>query len=167
MSHYLCTMCGRAVPRSHFDPSNFELDILEVDMTGLGRGMGFVSSEPYSIMGDNDTTAKVKERALDIIAMLRENELVSDEYIAKRLGLQVGYLKDAEDEDDDEGEATNEQEVEVDQDLEDAAWGVIKRIYEVMDWDIDTIDPDEPLARTLNTAGIAMVREYADLLGSE
>lgn len=156
MTHMLCPMCGRAVASTRFDPTNFANDIPGVDVYGLGRGKGFAFSAPYSILGSNRTTELVKERALGILSTLLGNGYADGDEIGERLGLcdtataEVHYEPSVED-----------------PDLEDSALAVIRMIYEVMEWDLDSIDSDQPLADTLRKAARGLVREYADLLGSQ
>ena len=54
ISQWQCPLCGKIVSVNHYDPTDFEDDILLVQVRGLGRGKGFELAEKYSLLdGDN------------------------------------------------------------------------------------------------------------------
>ncbi len=67
-----CPLCGRHVPETVFDPSDFDEDIYGVDVTGLGRGKGFSASEPYSILDDKRITGLIAHRCHRILKMIEK-----------------------------------------------------------------------------------------------
>jgi len=68
----ICPVCGRHVPDSVFDPSDFDEDIYAVDVTGLGRGKGFSASEPYSILNDKRITGLLADRCHLVLHMIND-----------------------------------------------------------------------------------------------
>jgi len=54
MSQVICPLCGKFVSVRHYDPSNFEEDILLVQVRGLGRGKGVEIVEKYSLLEGSD-----------------------------------------------------------------------------------------------------------------
>ena len=54
ISQWQCPLCGKIVSVSLYDPSDFDDDILLIQVRGLGRGKGFEVAENYSLLdGDN------------------------------------------------------------------------------------------------------------------
>ena len=54
ISQWQCPLCGKIVSVSRYDPSDFDDDILLIQVRGLGRGKGFEVAEKYSLLdGDN------------------------------------------------------------------------------------------------------------------
>jgi hypothetical protein len=86
MSFLLCPMCGRNVSMDSFDPCSFDLDILAQDLRGLGKGRGFESTNRHSILGDNETVGKIRDRILDLLKLLLDEGIVSEDAIKDRLG---------------------------------------------------------------------------------
>ena len=62
---------------NYFDPSNFDADILGVEMTGLGRGRGFAVTGRFSLLGDSEVTRMIKDRCYEIIRLVEGVEPVS------------------------------------------------------------------------------------------
>ena len=50
MSQFICPMCGKFASVRYFDPSDFEDDILLIQVRGLGRGKGVEIVEKYSLL---------------------------------------------------------------------------------------------------------------------
>ncbi|MFC1804166.1 hypothetical protein ACFL0D_09430 [Thermoproteota archaeon] len=67
-----CPLCGRHVPESVFDPSMFTNDIYAVEVSGLGRGMGFQVTSQYSILGDPTITGLISDRCHQILHLIHE-----------------------------------------------------------------------------------------------
>jgi len=55
MSQLICPLCGKFVSVRYYDPSDFEDDILLVQVRGLGRGKGVEIVETYSLLDGSDT----------------------------------------------------------------------------------------------------------------
>ena len=54
MSQIICPLCGKFVSVKYYDPSDFDDDILLVQVRGLGHGKGVEITEKYSLLnGDN------------------------------------------------------------------------------------------------------------------
>jgi len=54
MSQFICPLCGKFVSVGHYDPSDFEEDIMLVVVRGLGHGKGVEVVERYSMLqGEN------------------------------------------------------------------------------------------------------------------
>jgi outer membrane murein-binding lipoprotein Lpp len=77
MTQLVCPLCGRHVSLKYFDPSDFDADILGVEMTGLGRGRGFAVTDRFSLLGDSQVTSMIKDRCYEIIRVIEGVEPVS------------------------------------------------------------------------------------------
>jgi len=55
MSQFICPLCGKFVSVSKYDPSDFEDDILLVQVRGLGRGRGVEVVGRYSLLDGEET----------------------------------------------------------------------------------------------------------------
>ena len=87
MSLWICPICGKHNSIKHYDPTNFEDDILIIVLRGLGKGGGFEEVERYSLLDGSDPELL---------------ELISDR-------VAVVYDLLYEDEEDDEAEAEEEE----------------------------------------------------------
>ena len=96
MSQFICPLCGKFVSVRYYDPSNFEDDILLIQVRGLGYGKGVEIVEKYSLLDGSDP---------DLL------ELISD-----RIAILYDMLY--EDSDDDEAEGEPSVELEDDDDYE-------------------------------------------------
>ncbi len=54
MSQVICPICGKFFSVRYYDPSEFEEDILLVQVRGLGRGKGVEIVEKYSLLGGSN-----------------------------------------------------------------------------------------------------------------
>lgn len=54
MSQFQCPLCGKYVSVRHYDPSEFEDDIILVQVRGLGRGKGVEVVETFSLLEGDD-----------------------------------------------------------------------------------------------------------------
>ena len=54
LSLFICPICGKQNSINHYDPSNFEDDIMIILKRGLGRGKGFEIVERYSLLDGSD-----------------------------------------------------------------------------------------------------------------
>ena len=121
----VCPLCGRHVPEAVFDPSNFEDDVIAVEVSGLGRGRGFQVTDRYSILDEPTIIGLISDRCHRILHLVDEvGYLPPDEYRALRAtldswvkyarGLEVENqrLRDEleEEEDDDEYEDDDEED---------------------------------------------------------
>ena len=95
MSQVICPICGKFFSVRHYDPSDFEDDILLVQVRGLGRGKGVEVVEKYSLLdGSNPELLDMISDRVAVIYDLLYEDVEDDE---------------AEDvEDDDEAEKENE-----------------------------------------------------------
>ena len=62
MSQFICPLCGKFVSVRHYDPSDFEDDILLVQVRGLGHRKGVEIVEKYSLLDGDD------QELLDLIS---------------------------------------------------------------------------------------------------
>ena len=62
MSHLLCPLCGKYSALSTLISNELEPDLKVVSFKGLGRKKGFVRSEVYSILGDDEYTPIIVDR---------------------------------------------------------------------------------------------------------
>ncbi len=104
MSQFICPLCGKFVSVRHYDPSNFEDDILLVQVRGLGRGKGVEITEKYSLLDGDDPELLdlISDRVAVIYDLLYED--VEDD--------------EAEDEEEDDNESLSELEKELRRDEE-------------------------------------------------
>ena len=69
MSHLACPLCGLNAPLSTLDPSKLDLDLTLKEFKGLGRGKGFKSLPPISVLGDDKYTPMIFNRIADLCTM--------------------------------------------------------------------------------------------------
>lgn len=81
MSQFICPLCGKFVSVRHYDPSNFEDDILLVQVRGLGRGKGVEITEKYSLLDGDDPELLdlINDRVVVLYELLYEDDEVEDE----------------------------------------------------------------------------------------
>jgi len=75
MSQLICPLCGKFVSVRYYDPSDFEDDILLVQVRGLGRGKGVEIVETYSLLdgGDKYLLGLMGDRVAILYNLLYEN----------------------------------------------------------------------------------------------
>ena len=72
MMNVVCPLCGRHIPETVFDPSEFQDDIYAVDVSGLGRGRGFQVTGQYSILGDPMIMGLISDRCHRILHIIQD-----------------------------------------------------------------------------------------------
>ena len=84
MSQVICPLCGKFVSVRYYDPSNFEDDILLVQVRGLGHGKGVEIVEKYSLLnGDNPELLElISDRVAIIYDLLYESAEEQEEDIS-------------------------------------------------------------------------------------
>ncbi len=93
MSMLTCPLCGKMSPLYNYAPESFEDDILVQTVEGLGRGRGFQSVEARSIFDMTDSIMiervleKMCNRALEILQIMLDNDVISREELIERLRL--------------------------------------------------------------------------------
>ena len=75
MSQVICPLCGKFVSVRYYDPSNFEDDILLVQVRGLGHGKGVEIVEKYSLLdgSDPDLLELISDRIAVLYDLLYED----------------------------------------------------------------------------------------------
>ncbi len=75
MSQFICPLCGRFVSVRYYDPSDFEDDILIVQVRGLGHGKGVEIVEKYSLLdgSDPDLLELISDRIAVLYDLLYED----------------------------------------------------------------------------------------------
>jgi len=80
MSQVICPLCGKFVSVRYYDPSDFEDDILLVQVRGLGHGKGVEIVEKYSLLnGDNPELLELISNRVAIIYDLLYEEVEEEE----------------------------------------------------------------------------------------
>lgn len=76
MSQFICPTCGKFVSVRYYDPSNFEDDILLVQVRGLGHGKGVEIVKKYSLLDGSDPELLdlISDRVAVIYDMLYDDE---------------------------------------------------------------------------------------------
>ena len=76
MSQFICPLCGKYVSVRYYDSSNFEDDILLVQVRGLGHGKGVEIVEKYSLLdgSDPDLLDLISNRIAVLYDLLYEDE---------------------------------------------------------------------------------------------
>ena len=76
MSQLICPLCGKFVSVRYYDPSDFEDDILLVQVRGLGRGKGVEIEETYSLLDGGETYLLdlIRDRVAVLFNLLYENK---------------------------------------------------------------------------------------------
>ena len=72
----VCPLCSRHIPENVFDPSEFEDDIVAVEVSGLGRGRVFQITDRYSILGNPSITGLITDRCHRILHMIHDSRYV-------------------------------------------------------------------------------------------
>jgi len=75
MSEWQCPLCGKHNSIRHYDPTDFEYDILIIRKRGLGHGKGFEITEKYSLLdgSDPDLLDLISDRVAIIYDLLFED----------------------------------------------------------------------------------------------
>jgi len=104
MSQLICPLCGKFVSVRYYDPSDFEDDILLVQVRGLGRGKGVEIVETYSLLDGDETYLLdlISDRVAVLYNLLYENN-GDDEDEEEDEEEDVLVDEDEEKEDDGEG----------------------------------------------------------------
>ena len=88
MSHLKCPLCGRGVALSHFDPSDYDLDVYAFSVRGLGRGRGFEKTEEFSILNsDSETMALIKNRILELSKLFIDHNQLAETEVLRALNI--------------------------------------------------------------------------------
>ena len=76
MSQFICPTCGKFNSVRYYDPSNFEDDILLVQVRGLGHGKGVEIVEKYSLLdgSDPELLELISDRVAVIYDLLYEED---------------------------------------------------------------------------------------------
>ena len=94
MSQVICPICGKFFSVRYYDPSDFENDILLVQVRGLGRGKGVEIVEKYSLLdGSNPELLDIISDRVVVIYDLLYEDVEEDE-------AEEDYSVDLEDDDD-------------------------------------------------------------------
>jgi len=77
MSQWICPLCGKFVSVRHYDPSDFEDDIMLVQVRGLGHGKGVEVVAKYSLLdGENpELVDMISDRIAIIYDLLYEETM--------------------------------------------------------------------------------------------
>ena len=82
MSQFICPLCGKFVSVRYLDPSDFEDDILLVQVRGLGHGKGVEIVEKSSLLnGDNPELLELISDRVAVIYDLLYEETENEEDI--------------------------------------------------------------------------------------
>ena len=75
MSLWICPLCGKQVSIRYYDPSDFDDDIMIIQLRGLGRGRGFEVVSEHSLFEDEDTELLdiISDRVAILYNLLYEN----------------------------------------------------------------------------------------------
>ncbi len=76
MSQLMCPLCGKFVSVRYYDPSDFEDDILLVQVRGLGRGKGVEIEATYSLLDGGETylLGLIRDRVAILYNLLFEDK---------------------------------------------------------------------------------------------
>jgi septal ring factor EnvC (AmiA/AmiB activator) len=94
MTHARCPLCGRLVALSSFDPSEYEKDIVVVEMTSLGRGRGFKVVREFSALGDQALMEVIAKRLRVLLNLIEGYKVSSSEAETQRLLDEIEELQD-------------------------------------------------------------------------
>jgi hypothetical protein len=95
MSHLICPMCGLKISLKVFDPQRLDLDIFLTNFRGLGRGLGFETSNVTSVLGDDEVTPLIVERVISLCKLFVDRSLLNREVLRRKLGLvEEGGLRE-------------------------------------------------------------------------
>lgn len=152
---------------ANFDPSDFDLDIYAVEVTGLGRGRGFKETEQYSILNpDDEKIILIKNRILTLAKLLMDNDCLDIDEVLSTLSVEAA-----------DPEKTRKLEKEV-EDLEtsleenmEALPRMVESIEETLNtesytWRWETAIEDSPL-EALKEHVNALIDEYESIVNSE
>jgi hypothetical protein len=85
-------MCGKDSAVSTFNPSKLDNDIYLRQAYGKGFPGGWEYGPNISVLGDDEYTPKIKERSLDLIKLLLEEEIITSDEVMKTLELGIQIL---------------------------------------------------------------------------
>lgn len=143
MTQLACPLCGKNTSLNSYDPSQFDLDIYEVEMMGLGRGKGFRVVGKHSLLGEPETLAPLRERLLDLVELLHRRNIIDDAELQERFG----FLSP---------------QVQEDSELESVAEKAVQDIYDAMVE--DETDENEEIAVRLRSAVNKLISDYNHIL---
>ena len=93
MTMISCPLCGKMSSLERYNPNYFEDDIYVLELSGLGRGRGFVLTSKDSIFSVQSRMDSIIDRALgdlrdrilDILNMLDERGIIREDEIVDRM----------------------------------------------------------------------------------
>lgn len=71
-----------------FNPQSLDVDIYIQEVKGLGRGRGFKVVDRTSALDIMSITQPIKNRLIDLVVMMSENDLLSKEEISEMFGFK-------------------------------------------------------------------------------
>lgn len=93
MTQFSCPICGKNSSYSKYDPTNFDDDIIGIEVRGLGRGRGFEVTERYSLLGDTWLTGLISRRCHKTLRMIEGHEPASNTEVQKLLTINQNWVK--------------------------------------------------------------------------
>ncbi len=74
-NQFLCPLCGKTNHISQYDPSDYELDVLGIQLKGLGRGKGFgIAYEGSLLESDNPVVDDIAKRVKVLYTLFYEGD---------------------------------------------------------------------------------------------
>lgn len=153
-------------PQRRFDPGSLDLDIMVRSLRGKGRGRGFIDMGTKSILGDNETVKRVKVRLLDLVQLLYNRELLSEEELTERFGLSQKETGEEDETWEDEGDGESSEDViqALHEEIEVLEEGIKEAIVEIEEelGSVDiTFEEDEDLVHRLGNSIGRLIAESA------
>jgi hypothetical protein len=157
MSLLVCPLCGKSSSTRYYDPSDFKLDIYAKDVVGLGRGKGFATTREYSLLGNPEALAPMRDRLLDLVGLLRNHDIISEEEFQERFGASSPEVMDSTDDIDTPGGDTGR--------VNAGITSLVARVSDVLNLDLSD-EGETPIDR-LESGVEKLIDDYLAFVASE
>lgn len=88
LSFVTCPLCGKMSSLRLFNPQALDQDIYIQNVKGLGRARGFKVINRESALGIDSVVQPIKNRLIDLVVMMNENDLFSKDEISEMFGFK-------------------------------------------------------------------------------
>ena len=157
MSLLVCPLCGKSSSMRYYDPSDFKLDIYAKDVVGLGRGKGFATTSKYSLLGNPEALAPMRDRLLDLVGLLRDNDIINEEEFQELFGASSPEVMDNTADTGTPGEDTNG--------INPRIAGLVTRVSDALNTDLSD-EGETPIDR-LESGVEKLIDDYQAFVASE
>jgi hypothetical protein len=119
------------MPQGRFNPSGFADDVMVQEVRGLGRGRGFMVVGRKSILSDNETIRRLKDRLLVLVRLLHQRGLLDAADLMEVLDLSPDAEAVGDKSSEDENQAFREESEETDEKIRRMVYDIEEELYDV------------------------------------